>query len=613
MASTLDSNPSVNDSLDLHRRAADRAFWRDEAPAGITGSDQWAIWTKHLAKRKNPANLQELCNSSKSPLNWGVDESTLAPGTQELLNCSDGSSPAKSNGKSKAASQKLSQALASWSCEPEATPASVDFALECLTVAHALPRVAGELEEQRWWQLLDELLQLANSAIDWPIDSEMPPAQTLAHQLLAAELPLTLAWLFPEIKPCYKLRQLGSEALGEGLQELTNGQGLVRGTSLDCFRLLLATWIRSYTLVRQLKKTSLSDDASEQLNWAATQAMRLSTDDGRSLLGTGNIAWTPDFLAHLLKTAGDRADASAALDIFGKRLTKSISVKPNNRFPETSDHCEWAGVATMRTEWEPGLPTLAVDFSSPDLRIEIASGADSIIQGIWNWQTTVEGQSLEPIGSWDETCWFSDDDVDYLELSIELSGGAQLDRQILLAREDHFLLLADNVLNTAGGEVRHSMSLPLCSNVSFATEAETREGLLVSNRTIGRVLPLALPEWRSDPRIGELAMIDGSLQLVQQRVGKSLACPLFIDLDRQRARKQCTWRQLTIAQALEIQPHDVAVGFRAQCGKHQWLFYRSLAEAANRSLLGQNISCECLVARFLSPSGEIEEMLEIEG
>jgi len=67
-----------------------------------------------------------------------------------------------------------------------------------------------------------------------------------------------------------------------------------------------------------------------------------------------------------------------------------------------------------------------------------------------------------------------------------------------------------------------------------------------------------------------------------------------------------------VAQSLEIQPHDVAVGYRAQCGKDQWLIYRSLVEPANRTLLGQNLSSECLVARFLAPEGEIDELLEIE-
>jgi hypothetical protein len=154
--------------------------------------------------------------------------------------------------------------------------------------------------------------------------------------------------------------------------------------------------------------------------------------------------------------------------------------------------------------------------------------------------------------------------------------------------------------------------LPLSGEIDFQPEQETREGHLIAGKTLARVLPLALPEWRNDPRIGQLTADKGRLQLEQQRNGKNLACPLLIDLDSKRAKKECTWRQLTIAQALEVQSHDVAVGYRAQCGGDQWLIYRSLAEAANRTLLGQNLSNECLVARFLAPEGEIDELLEIE-
>ena len=271
----------------------------------------------------------------------------------------------------------------------------------------------------------------------------------------------------------------------------------------------------------------------------------------------------------------------------------------------------------MRTEWDRKAPQLAIDYSSPDLRLECWAGSKRLMAGTWTWETTLDGKRLEPIGSWDESCWFSDEDVDYLELSMELTGGARLERQILLARDEGFLLLADYIIDTPvmdseGGELCHRYRLPLDGDVDFEPEHETREGLLTAGKTVARVLPLALPEWRSDPRVGQLAVNNGRLQLEQQRKGKNMACPLLIDFKKLRAKKPCTWRQLTIAQSLEVQSNDVAVGYRAQCGKDQWLIYRSLVEPANRTLLGQNLSNECLVARFLAPEGEIDELLEIE-
>lgn len=41
--------------------------------------------------------------------------------------------------------------------------------------------------------------------------------------------------------------------------------------------------------------------------------------------------------------------------------------------------------------------------------------------------------------------------------------------------------------------------------------------------------------------------------------------------------------------------------------------FRRFKRHTNRTLLGQNLSSECLVARFLAPEGEIDELLEIDG
>ena len=86
--------------------------------------------------------------------------------------------------------------------------------------------------------------------------------------------------------------------------------------------------------------------------------------------------------------------------------------------------------------------------------------------------------------------------------------------------------------------------------------------------------------------------------------------PLFIDLDPQRLGKKLTWRQLTVAEKLVIQSHDVAVGYRVQVGDRNWLVYRSLAEKGNRTVLGQNFSTTFALARITG--GEAEKLIEIE-
>jgi hypothetical protein len=203
--------------------------------------------------------------------------------------------------------------------------------------------------------------------------------------------------------------------------------------------------------------------------------------------------------------------------------------------------------------------------------------------------------------------------VDYLELEMEFTDGWRVQRQILLAREDAFLFVADAVLGS--GESDHQIDYvsrwPLPDSVRFETAEETREGLLWGKKRLGLVLPLALPEWRADQPGGSFAVQGQQLCLEQSAVGMNLFAPLFVDLDPRRMRKSLTWRQLTVGEQLEIVPSEVAVGYRVHVGPDQWLFYRSLASAANRTVLGANVTSEFFLGRF-ERDGEAVSMLEIE-
>ncbi len=607
MATTLQASSESNRSGAATQPSAQSRsprFWRDCAPQGVASKGHWATWSRHLSKRRAPKSLEKLCGTTESPLEWGLALEQLSSQTVELLDIlSQNQSPGKD----------AKRVLARWLEGTRSQPQTIDFALECLAVAHTLPQIAGDISSKLWWKLLDALWQIAESSTDWRIDVELPPEKGLAQQLLAGELPLTLAHLLPEMRPVHKLHSSAQEALSDGLAELLNGDGLLRGTHLAILRPLLACWTRCRALGESHKKNCWNRKAEEQYHCLVTHSLGLSSPTGTPLLSPPHdAAWTPGFLQTVLQLGGDAADITAARSLFSKKLVRSLSCKNQKFVPETSDHCEWSGLAYFRADWQRSAPTLAIDYSTPALRIELWSGSQRLISGEWTSETTVDGKQLEPVGSWDETCWFSDDDVDYLELAIELAGGARLERQILLARDELFMLLSDNVIDTRGGEISHRYGLPLDGEVAFEAEKETREGFLKAGKTVARVFPLALPEWRTDARIGELTASAGQLQLHQQRPGRNLACPLLIDLHKPRVSKRCTWRQLTVTQALEVQPHDVAVGFRAQCGNDQWLIYRSLAKPANRSVLGQNLSLECFVARFLAPEGEVDELLEIE-
>ena len=238
--------------------------------------------------------------------------------------------------------------------------------------------------------------------------------------------------------------------------------------------------------------------------------------------------------------------------------------------------------------------------------------------GTWDFETTVDGRPLSAVGPWEEVCWHSDREVDYLELELPLTGGWKLQRQMALAREDQFLYLADAVMGDLGlpvsakPEIRHTFRLPHSEESDLEPAAETREGMLIRGRKqMARVIPAALPEWRAEFCSGEFINDSNHLIVRHAAAGRNLYSPLWIDLAPNRLRRECTWRRLTVGENLEVQPRDVAAGYRVQCGKEQWLVYRTLAPKSSRTVLGQNFAVDFVLCRFL-PSGKIEDILEIE-
>ena len=143
------------------------------------------------------------------------------------------------------------------------------------------------------------------------------------------------------------------------------------------------------------------------------------------------------------------------------------------------------------------------------------------LSGDWQFGVSRQGRPLAASSDWESICWHSDADVDYLELQIELDEGVILQRHLVLAREDRFLLLADAVLGPGPGGLeyrglKYRGTVPLAAAVEFRPAQDTREGLLAdgtgstgfsrnprppkggttSGKSLAKVLPIALPEWR---------------------------------------------------------------------------------------------------------------------
>ncbi len=254
---------------------------------------------------------------------------------------------------------------------------------------------------------------------------------------------------------------------------------------------------------------------------------------------------------------------------------------------------------------------LLTSYSGRENLLELQSAGAVLCSGLWECQVRIEGQTLSPISRWQETCWFSDRDADYLELELRLERGVRVERSILLAKEDRFVYLSDAILPAQLGPIDYQCTLPLAPGAKLKRAGQSREVRVQAGRGAALVLPLALGEWRADGEPGELALNGQGIQLQQQAAGGRTLAALWIDLDRRRTARPFTWRRLTVAESRRAVPNHVAVGYRIQAGSAQWLVYRSLGKKGNRTLLAHNLSTEMLVGRF-TKAGEVEKLLEIE-
>ena len=193
------------------------------------------------------------------------------------------------------------------------------------------------------------------------------------------------------------------------------------------------------------------------------------------------------------------------------------------------------------------------------------------------------------------------------------SKGPTVKRHILWLPEDKILLLADEVhacgrTGGPGGEFVYRTTLPIDGPAVFEPDSLAREIYAVGARrkVLARIVPLTHPEGRSDRRAGDFSLTGEGLVLTAAGRNRLFAA-ILIDFEPTRVgrRVKMTWRRLTVGENSEKADDAVAVGFRYHAGGDQYLIYRSLEQAAPRSVLGEHILDGFVVSRF-TPNEEAD-------
>lgn len=435
------------------------------------------------------------------------------------------------------------------------------------------------------------------------------PQHHLIFQLGQIELPL---WKMITELSVHQSKALSIIRKMEKLiGDILDTDGWLRASDFSDFGLLAASWSRCQRIFL-FHGFELPAETRSYLDWMIRQLIRCLRPDGSILFGESGTGLNANaFRATIRELTLDRDDRRLLNSCCQKsrRLPKLKQQVATSSLPDESSISEWAEVGVLQKDWLRGSPKVGLTFDASTFQLELCQW-HTWINGNCTPSINIDDQVQEPTSEIGVNCNLRFDHADFVELQVAF-GEWQLQRQILLLRDDDLLLIGDNLVGPRSKRIEYSCDYPLGPGVIGVAETENTEVYLRRKKTHCLVLPLALPEWKSALSPGRLAIQDGLLTLHQTSDGRGLSAPLIFDLNPRRSKKPRTWRRLSVAEKMKLVGPDIAAAYRVQIGRRQWLFYRAIAEIGNRTFMGQNFADDFFVGR-IDVNGTVESILEVE-
>ncbi|QDV22743.1 hypothetical protein [Aureliella helgolandensis] len=442
----------------------------------------------------------------------------------------------------------------------------------------------------------------------------------LCHLVLQCELPLLIGIATATSKRTVLAQaSTAMDNLAEHLERSLDNAApwLVHGATY--LRASLASVLRSRILANELGLRKWFPPQQKALSRLLKHAARWARPDGTQLLAAGNnpprskAIWN----ALAMQTRGSKPMqyAMALSGIGNQKRSEVLSKIDPDKLPPFTHYSENAAGACMQADWVHKGGRVAFDFSDTNICMEVLGPkGQSVLSGEWTAEVRLDNALQPQVDEWQELCWFSDADVDYIELEAKFGDQACIQRQLMLLREDKLLLVADALLGDADGDWSLTAQIPLAGGAEFMPSEKNTEGRIqLHSGAQCMVLPLFLPEWRRQQQTGSLDATPENL-IVQQAISgkRRLYMPTLISLNGSHAKREFTWRRLSVGEELRVVGADEAAAYRVQIAKEQWLLYRTLAPATRRTALGMHTLSDFYAAKFCSEEGETDTLVDVE-
>ena len=517
-----------------------------------------------------------------------------------------------------------------------ATTPSLLCVVDAVLWAYAIPSLSPLINATVANSLRESLERLASHC------AMIPDASSLSRLVGGGELPLVLAWHLKKQAKTDSVK-LAVECIKQWCESPEASIGFAVRGSFDILaeppmgeskrygchmRAIMATLIRSRALCAAVAKQKIKKPYLDTISDLATWVAATTRVGGALAFSTATIRDVRDdmvrggLLDHVKmldpETLGPAVDAATGRSNSGGKLAWQISL------PEAYCHSELGGTAILLPEWDVRRGRVHLDYGGEEVRLQVDAGRLAAIDGAWEILIQVDGQEQAAAAPWTSLCEYSDDDVHYLEIEQRWTGGVRVQRHLLLIREDRCVLLADAVVRDADqppAAITYTSRMKLGPNVLATTEQETTEVWLQDDKGQKRGLALSLQsnEWRVGPTRARIDVTpDGNLRLEvrgdkRNQHGGSIFAPMWFDFQQRRFKRPRTWRQLTVAEELQIVDPDQSVAFRIQQGSEQWVLYRMLNGDRTRTFLGKHLLSDLYCARFNPSDGNMEDLVTVGG
>ena len=501
-------------------------------------------------------------------------------------------------------------------------------ALTCAGWVHALPSMGREISPTLWLEVLQSIMTQVDRG--W----ESGPEDGLFPWIIwSCEIPLALAKHLSHLGGKDRIVSDSLNRIAQLLEESAENPTSVMHRGGQDLRAILASVVRSRWSATEVGARKWFPPQRKAIIKLATQALALTDPFGRQLLfDQADTRLDTDFWLSIYELSEKNAKFATTLACaLPNEVGRGLGLKPQKlrkdktidvTLTKHSQYWEKSSVATMRRSWRDHGCRVAIDFSTDVIWLDVmADDGTRIFSGDWDVTVERDGKTALIDHAWQELCWFTDDDVDYLELECSVGDECKIQRQIMLIRDEGMIFFADALIAKEAAQWKISSSWTLSQGVRFMNDPKMNECRLMRANadednsaegvTKALLIPVAMPEWKRGTKAYSMDCHRDQLQLTASTTAKNLYSPLVVPLRNLDKPLSFTWRQLTVAEELQIQPRDIADAYRLQINTDQWLFYRSLTPCTRRTVMGLHLNTEFYAGRFCSSDGQFESIVEV--